>query len=156
MTGTNEKVAVIRVITSRTAKAFSTLKLTLEGKDYSVAASYDAQGNVQDKTDVEASLKLSTADKTSVPFTVESSNQYTVTSNDPNTVAVQDGTLVAKKTGNAAITIATTADTTHYGAAKITVNVNVTDQALAAKVVADPATVTLGRNVKTATITAKK
>ena len=39
---------------------------------------------------------------------------------------------------------------------KITVNVNVTDQALAAKVVADPATVTLGRNVKTATITAKK
>ena len=150
----NEKVAVIRVITSRSEKAFTNLKLNLEDKDYTAAASFKADGTVEDKTDVAADLKLSTADKKSVPFTVTSTNQYTVTSNDPATVAVENGTLVAKKTGNAAITIATTPDTTHYGAAKITVNVSVTDQALQAKVVADPSVITLGRLTKSAKINA--
>lgn len=154
LSATYEKVAVIRVITSRSEKAFTNLKLNLEGKDYTAAASFKADGTVEDKTDVAADLKLSTADKKSVPFTVTSTNQYTVTSNDPATVAVENGTLVAKKTGNAAITIATTPDTTHYGAAKITVNVSVTDQALQAKVVADPSVITLGRLTKSAKINA--
>ena len=154
LTVDKEKVAVIRVITSRSEKAFTNLKLNLEGKDYTAAASFKADGTVEDKTDVAADLKLSTADKKSVPFTVTSTNQYTVTSNDPATVAVENGTLVAKKTGNAAITIASTPDTTHYGAAKITVNVSVTDQALQAKVVADPSVITLGRLTKSAKINA--
>jgi hypothetical protein len=154
LSAANEKVAVIRVITSRSEKAFTNLKLNLEGKDYTAAASFKADGTVEDKTDVAADLKLSTADKKSVPFTVTSTNQYTVTSNDPATVAVENGTLVAKKTGNAAITIATTPDTTHYGAAKITVTVSVTDQALQAKVVADPSVITLGRITKSAKISA--
>ncbi|GEM_PF-1898598 len=146
--GNLDKIGWVRVITTRDAKAFSTLKVSIEGKDYEKSASYDAVGGIKDSTDTEVAVNLSTKDKTTVPFTVTSSNNYEVKSNDTSTVDVVNGALVAKRTGVAAITISTKSDVTHYGAVTITLKANVTNQMLNAKVVAADSAVALNKVTK--------
>ena len=152
--GSLDKIGWVRVITTRDAKAFSTLKVSIEGKDYEKSASYDAVGGIKDSTDTEVAVNLSTKDKTTVPFTVTSSNNYEVKSNDTSTVDVVNGALVAKRTGVAAITISTKSDVTHYGAVTITLKANVTNQMLNAKVVADDSAVALNKVTKSKKLSA--
>ena len=148
------KIGWVRVITTRNEKAFSTLKVSVQGKDYEEKASYDEAGNVKDNTSKVVDVKMSTQDRTSVPFTVVSSNAYDIKANDPSTVDVQNGTLVAKRQGVASVTISTKSDTTHYGSVIITLRVNVTNQKLDVKVVADPTAITLTKVTKSAKLNA--
>ena len=148
------KAGWVRVITSRNEKAFTTLKVSVQGKDYEQKASYDVDGNIKDSTDKVVDVKMSTQDRTTVPFTVESTNSYDVKSNDKSTVDVVNGSLVAKRAGVASITISTKSDTTHYGAVTITLKVTVTNQKLDVKVVADPTAITLTKVTKSAKLNA--
>ena len=148
------KTAWVRVITTRQDKAFTSLKVNVEGKDYEAKASYGNQGQVVDSTDKTVAVQMSTKDKTTVPFTVTSTNDYEVKSNDTSTVDVVNGQLVAKRVGVAAVTISTKPNVTYYGAATITINVTVKDQLLNTKIVADPATISLNKVTKSAKINA--
>lgn len=154
------KTAYVKVITSRNEKAFSSLTVNAEGKDYKAESSYNTDGTYADATNSDANVALSTADKKTVTLNVtsNSTNGFTVKSSDENTVAASVNgntvTLTALKLGPATVTIANKADTTHYGSATVTLNVTVTTQLLNAKVVAEKSAVTLTKLTKSADLKA--
>jgi hypothetical protein len=133
------KVGIIRVIARRDGTSFTTVTAKV-GADQEVkaAAEYAADGSVKNAS-VTKDVQLSTADLTSVAFSYTSTNpgKTTVASNDTSIVEVKDGQLVAKKTGNATVTVKAESDTTHYGDAEIRIRVNVTDQYINNKIVAE-------------------
>ncbi|MDD6428354.1 MAG: hypothetical protein PUF90_02610 [Lachnospiraceae bacterium] len=154
------KSAYVKVVTSRNEKAFSSLTVNAEGKDYKAESSYKADGTYNDASNSDAKVALSTADKKTVTLNVtsNSTNGFTVKSSDENTVATSVSgntvTLTALKLGPATVTIANKADTTHYGSATVTLNVTVTTQLLNAKVVAEKSAVTLTKLTKSADLKA--
>ena len=154
-----EKNAIIRVIAIRNTKAFTSVNVNLEGKDYKAEAEYDETGATKDKVGSDATtatLTLSTVDKTSVPVTVTSNvaaANLKVESSDPSVVAYENGTLVAKKIGVAQVTATASSDTQHYGNVKVIISVNVTDQLVNNTIAASD--VNLTRTVKTGNPNAK-
>ena len=144
----NGKAAWVRVVAIRNTKSFTTLNVkvddTTKTQEYTVAAKYAENGDVQDGSDTK-SLKLSTKDFSSTPYTATANGTTAVvpTSSDPSVVAVENGKLVAKKTGYSVLTFEAKSDVNNYGNATLKLQVTVVDQYIANKIDAENINLTL-------------
>ena len=142
------KAAWVRVVSIRNTKSFTTLNVkvddTTKTQEYTVAAKYAENGDVQDGSDTK-SLKLSTKDFSSTPYTATANGTTAVvpTSSDPSVVAVENGKLVAKKTGYSVLTFEAKSDVNNYGNATLKLQVTVVDQYIANKIDAENINLTL-------------
>ena len=145
---TTGKAAWVRVVSIRNTKSFTTLNVkvddTTKTQEYTVAAKYAENGDVQDGSDTK-SLKLSTKDFTSTPYTATANGTTAVvpTSSDTSVVAVENGKLVAKKTGYSVLTFEAKSDVNNYGNATLKLQVTVVDQYIANKIDAENINLTL-------------
>ena len=148
VTSTTGKAAWVRVVSIRNTKSFTTLNVkvddTTKTQEYTVAAKYAENGDVQDGSDTK-SLKLSTKDFSSTPYTATANGTTAVvpTSSDPSVVAVENGKLVAKKTGYSVLTFEAKSDVNNYGNATLKLQVTVVDQYIANKIDAENINLTL-------------
>ena len=146
--GTDGKAAWVRVITIRRTKDFTSLDVNVDAptatQKYNVKAKYAENGDVADGSDTK-SLKLSTKDFSSTPYTALANGKTTVvpTSSDSSVVAVENGKLVAKKTGYSVLTFEAKSDVTYYGNATLKLQVTVVDQYIANKIDAENVNLTL-------------
>ena len=142
------KAAWVRVITIRNTKSFTKLNVKVDDpsktQDYTVSAKYAENGDVEDGSDTK-SLKLSTKDFTSTPYTATANGTTAVvpTSSDTSVVAVENGKLVAKKTGYSVLTFEAKSDVNNYGNATLKLQVTVVDQYIANKIDAENINLTL-------------
>jgi hypothetical protein len=146
--GSTGKAAWVRVITIRRTKDFTSLDVNVDEptktQKYNVKATYAENGDVADGSDTK-SLKLSTKDFSSTPYTALANGKTTVvpTSSDSSVVAVENGKLVAKKTGYSVLTFEAKSDVTYYGNATLKLQVTVVDQYIANKIDAENVNLTL-------------
>ena len=135
LTGADAKAGVIRVITIRNEKDFTSVSVKTQKRNSEITktatAAYDTDGSAKDGSASE-SLVLSTKDLKEIPFVASknTSKDLDITSSDTSKVTYDKATqtLKAGNVGTAVVTVKASSDTKYYGNATITFNVEVTDQ----------------------------